>query len=251
MDKAFLVELDDHGSYSRFTLTEEDFKNEFPDTDIERVREGDTDTLKPLTHIWAAEVEVKSEEWEKFFTDMSYNLPDSDVENDNLASIDYDRCSPSLEEAVRETEFSIDFQSLKIADSSFDRDGSFDVYTAVLEYSGQGNQEETDRFQYDLLKSTGLDEKLAYDGVEVKNFDDFKELRKPEELGMKVELIYSEYGEDNEMLTAQVEYGTNKMLSNDEISLSSGERESLDRFYESDLSSDKEKVKQEYDKELE
>ena len=137
MDKAFLVELDDHGSYSRFALTEKDFKNEFPDTDIERVREGDTDTLKPLTHIWAAEVEIKSEEWNSFFTDMSYNLPDSDVENDNLASIDYDRCSPSLKEAVKETE--IDTTRPERVQPQYPDD---DVYSLKpTEYSSETNED--------------------------------------------------------------------------------------------------------------
>ena len=102
--KAFIVELDDKGNYSRFALTEEDFRKEYPETDIERMRKGDTDTLRPMVHIWAMETTVLSDEWYSFFGDMTKDLPQSDIDNDNKAYVDYSRCSEILTFFVQEAE---------------------------------------------------------------------------------------------------------------------------------------------------
>lgn len=103
-EKAFIVQLDYKGNYSRFALTEEDFKKEYPETDIERLREGDTDTLRPMVHIWATETTVLSDEWYSFFGDMTKDLPQSDIDNDNIAYIDYDSCSDVLKAFVERAE---------------------------------------------------------------------------------------------------------------------------------------------------
>ena len=101
--KAFIVELDYKGVYSRFALTEKDFKEEYPNTDIERIREGDTDTLRPMVHIWAEETVIGSDEWNRFFTDMDYGHPQSDIDTGNVAYIDKDECSAELIDAVKAT----------------------------------------------------------------------------------------------------------------------------------------------------
>lgn len=101
--KAFIVELDYKGGYSRFALTEKDFKENYPNTDIERMREGDTDTLRPMVHIWAEETLIGSDEWNKFFTDMDYGHPQSDIDIGNIAYIDRDECSAELVGAVKAT----------------------------------------------------------------------------------------------------------------------------------------------------
>ena len=101
--KAFIVELDYKGVYSRFALTEKDFKENYPNTDIERMREGDTDTLRPMVHIWAEETVIGSDEWNKFFTDMDYGHPQSDIDTGNVAYIDKDECSAVLIDAVKAT----------------------------------------------------------------------------------------------------------------------------------------------------
>lgn len=101
--KAFIVELDYKGGYSRFALTEKDFKEEYPNTDIERMREGDTDTLRPMVHIWAEETLIGSDEWNRFFTDMDYGHPQSDIDIGNIAYIDRDECSAELVGAVKAT----------------------------------------------------------------------------------------------------------------------------------------------------
>lgn len=247
-NKVFIVELDDSGNYERFALTESDFKLEYPDTDIDRMRDGDTDTLKPFTHIWAKEVTIGDDDWKAHFTDMEQGLPDSDIEDGNLAYVNYFKCSSVLEESVRETAFHLDFSAITIEDSSFDRDsGGTSVYTAVLA-DNYYDQEVSDRFQFELMRRSGLELDLLDDGIEVKNFEDFKELRKPEELGLKIELLYAEYGEE-ETVSARALYGSQSTRS-EELVLTPRERESLDHFYDSDITPDKKEVQQEYDKEI-
>ena len=248
-NKVFIVELDDSGNYERFALTESDFKLEYPDTDIDRMRDGDTDTLKPFTHIWAKEVTIGDDDWKAHFTDMEQGLPDSDIENGNLAYVNYFKCSSALEESVRETAFHLEFSAITIEDSSFDRDGGgASVYTAVLA-DNYYDQEVSDRFQFELMRRSGLELDLLDDGVEVKNFENFKELRKPEELGLKIELLYAEYGDQEETVSARALYGSQSTRS-EELVLTPREKESLDRFYDSDITPDKEKVQQEYNKEI-
>ncbi len=92
--KAILIELDYKGEYSRYALTPDEFKKEFADRLADDMPmptiQGDSFTLRPLVHMWSKETTVKSEEWNNFFTDMSWGLSESDIEKDNLASIDYD-----------------------------------------------------------------------------------------------------------------------------------------------------------------
>ena len=113
--------------------------------------------------------------------------------------------------------FRIDFDKLEIADHDFDRDGGFDMYSAVLEYSVQGNQEETDRFQYNIMKRAGIDDVLRNVGIEAESNEKFRELREDEDVQLKISLTYFSYtlalyekgNEVSEGLTAQAHYGTN------------------------------------------
>lgn len=88
MKTAILVELDYKGYYERFALTEAEFKRFYPNTYKNLGCEEGTDTLKPLVHIWFKKTKVESNDWTNFFTDMAWGLPDSDVENGNLAYIE-------------------------------------------------------------------------------------------------------------------------------------------------------------------
>ena len=85
---AILVERDYKGEYERFALTPDEFKAQFPETyETFGIAEANSDTLKPLVHIWFAPCEVGDQTWNKFFTDMESGLPDSDVESGNVATI--------------------------------------------------------------------------------------------------------------------------------------------------------------------
>ena len=91
---AVLIELDYKASYSRFALTVEEFQQEFPRT-FQRfgpLTKANTNTLRPMVHIWFAPCLVYDELWNKFFSDMSYGLPESDIAERNYAWIDTDRC---------------------------------------------------------------------------------------------------------------------------------------------------------------
>ena len=87
---AVLVEYDDHGYYERLALTPDEFKKQFPEV-VEycggKIIDSDTWTLKPLVHIWYCPVKVGDEMWRTFFSDMSWGLPESDIESGNLAYI--------------------------------------------------------------------------------------------------------------------------------------------------------------------
>ena len=155
--------------------------------------------------------------------------------------IDFDE----LNKAVLDN-FRIDFNKLEIADHDFDRDGNFDVYSAVLEYSGQGNQEETDRFQYEIMKKAGIDSDLRDVGIEIDSFEKFQELREDEDIQLKVTLSYTLYGEDNEGLVAQAHYGTNDTPFSD-VPLDVVERIQLDTFYDKVLSEDKADLAMQYE----
>lgn len=85
---AILVELDYKGCYERFALTEFEFKKYYPDTYKTLGCDEGSDTLKPLVHIWFKKTMTESEDWIKFFTDMSWGLPESDIESGNLAYIE-------------------------------------------------------------------------------------------------------------------------------------------------------------------
>lgn len=85
---AILVELDYKGYYERFALTEFEFKEYYPDTYKTLGCDEGSDTIRPLVHIWFKKTTTGSEDWIKFFTDMSWGLPDSDVESGNIAYIE-------------------------------------------------------------------------------------------------------------------------------------------------------------------
>ena len=155
--------------------------------------------------------------------------------------IDFDE----LNKAVLDN-FRIDFNKLEIADHDFDRNGNFDVYSAVLEYGSQGNQEETDRFQYEIMKKAGIDSDLRDVGIEIDSFEKFQELREDEDIQLKVTLSYTLYGEDNEGLVAQAHYGTNDTPFSD-VPLDVVERIQLDTFYDKVLSEDKADLAMQYE----
>lgn len=159
----------------------------------------------------------------------------------NKFKIDFDE----LNKAVLDN-FRIDFNKLEIADHDFDRDGNFDVYSAVLEYGSQGNQEETDRFQYEIMKKAGIDSDLRDVGIEVDSFEKFQELREDEDIQLKVTLSYTLYGEDNEGLVAQAHYGTNDTPFSG-VPLDVVERIQLDTFYDKVLSEDKADLAMQYE----
>lgn len=159
----------------------------------------------------------------------------------NKFKIDFDE----LNKAVLDN-FRIDFNKLEIANHDFDRDGNFDVYSAVLEYDSQGNQEETDRFQYEIMKKAGIDSDLRDVGIEVDSFEKFRELREDEDIQLKVTLSYTLYGEDNEGLVAQAHYGTNDTPFSD-VPLDVVERIQLDMFYDKVLSEDKADLAMQYE----
>lgn len=87
--KAILVERDYKGVYERFALTPEEFEKTFPDTykHFGPINESNSDTLKPMVHIWFSPVVVGDSQWNDFFIDMEEGLPDSDIEAGNLAYI--------------------------------------------------------------------------------------------------------------------------------------------------------------------
>lgn len=91
---AILIERDYKGIYERFALTPEEFKPVFPEIfeniSTYEIISQDSYTVSPLVHIWYAPCMVGDEMWTKFFTDMSWELPLSDVENNNLSSIRID-----------------------------------------------------------------------------------------------------------------------------------------------------------------
>ena len=84
--KAILVERDYKGIYERFALTPEEFKEEYPEVDIDII-EQDSYTEAPLVHIWYRPCIVGSEMWNLFFTDMTWELPSVDIEFNNLAYV--------------------------------------------------------------------------------------------------------------------------------------------------------------------
>lgn len=107
--KGILVERDYKGQYERFALTPEEFENEFPDTyqNFGPIEESNTDTLRPLVHIWFAPCVVGDETWQRHFSDMEYGLPESDIEAGNLAYVREDMMQ-SLKKYLPEKEQSLD-----------------------------------------------------------------------------------------------------------------------------------------------
>ena len=87
---AILVERDYKGNYERFALTPDEFANEYPEP-VKRasgiVLKADSYTISPMVHIWFSPCTVGDNDWNKFFTDMEWGLPESDIESGNLAYI--------------------------------------------------------------------------------------------------------------------------------------------------------------------
>ena len=92
--KVILVEEDYKSCYGRFALTEEEFKEKYPETykSFGPIIESNSDTLKPMVHIWFCPTTIGSPKWNNFFTDMEDGLPETDIEADNLAYIDLREC---------------------------------------------------------------------------------------------------------------------------------------------------------------
>ena len=93
MEKAILIEMDYKGSYGRYALTPEEFRAEFAEElsgGMAEPGEEESFTLSPMVHMWYKEAEIGGELWENFFTDMEEGLPESDIENGNLAYISMD-----------------------------------------------------------------------------------------------------------------------------------------------------------------
>ena len=86
---AILVEQDYKGQYARYVVTPEEFEEEFMceyHLGMKRPSEnGESWTLEPLVHVWYQKTTVNSDLWYKFLTDMSFQLPESDIENKNHA----------------------------------------------------------------------------------------------------------------------------------------------------------------------
>ena len=91
MSDVIIIERDFKGELERYALTYEEFCNvfssNFSDGLLPPKPEGSTFTLQPLVHIWYKPCEVGSDEWNRFFTDMSWGLSEGDIESGNLAYI--------------------------------------------------------------------------------------------------------------------------------------------------------------------
>lgn len=90
--KAVLIEYDYKGYYSRYALSEAEFEGAFKSHLAQGMAapndRGDSYTLAPMVHVWYALTEVGSDLWNKFFNDMQYGLPESDIESGNKAYVD-------------------------------------------------------------------------------------------------------------------------------------------------------------------
>lgn len=91
---AILVELDYKASYIRYALTFQEFFDRFKSRLLEDMPcpeiASNAYTIRPLVHVWYKITTIGSPEWDEFFTDMSSGLPDSDINDGNLAYIEYD-----------------------------------------------------------------------------------------------------------------------------------------------------------------
>lgn len=83
--KAILIERDYKGIYERFALTPDEFIAEFPD--IANITTQGTNTISPMVHIWYSPCIVGDNIWNLFFTDMTWGLPDTDINIGNLAYV--------------------------------------------------------------------------------------------------------------------------------------------------------------------
>lgn len=93
--KVVIVECDYKGSYYRYALTQDEFRKEYTDVRSD-MPEPDEDaqsfTTRPMVHIWYKLCGIRSDEFSTFFTDMTWGLCQSDIDNNNLAVVNLDEC---------------------------------------------------------------------------------------------------------------------------------------------------------------
>ena len=85
-----LVQVDYKGDYERFALTPAEFEERYRKVrqDMPKPTESDTEyTFRPLVHIWYMLTTVGSVEWCNFFTDMTWGLTQSDIDEGNVAFV--------------------------------------------------------------------------------------------------------------------------------------------------------------------
>jgi len=103
--KAVLVEENYKGYYKRYALTLSEFELTFyrclMDDMYKPSETAETYTLRPGVHLWYMLTSVNSDDWNIFFTDMAWGLPESDIDNDNLATIDKDNFDKKLVEFIK------------------------------------------------------------------------------------------------------------------------------------------------------
>ena len=85
-----LIEIDNKGSYYRYALTTAEFDERFriprPDIPV-AVETGDSYTLRPMVHMWYMLTGVGSADWINFFADMTWGLPQADIDAENIAYV--------------------------------------------------------------------------------------------------------------------------------------------------------------------
>lgn len=93
--KAILVERDYKGEYERFALTPDEFREAFCERSSDRndlsLDTSGTFTVSPLVHISYQPCVVGDGIWQLHFHDMAWGLPESDIENGNLAFVRPDK----------------------------------------------------------------------------------------------------------------------------------------------------------------
>lgn len=84
-----IIERDYKGSYERYALTPSEFHNKYGSLPNIEYPTGtfQSYTIKPMVHISYRMAFIGGEEWNKFFGDMTYGLPDYDIEHGNKAYI--------------------------------------------------------------------------------------------------------------------------------------------------------------------
>lgn len=78
-----MVERDYKGQYERGIMSLADFKESFPSADTTDMS-GQSETLRPMVHIWYSRPENESE-LQTFLTDMEDGLPQGDIDSGNTA----------------------------------------------------------------------------------------------------------------------------------------------------------------------
>lgn len=134
MIEAILIERDYKGEYERYALTPEEFNKEFATCLVEDMpppkANGDSYTLRPLVHMWYKPCEVGSEEWTRFFTDMSWGLPDSDIESGNLAYI-REEFMQSLKDYLPQNQTSLTAQAMTVLEEVLNKSNGDELFFAA------------------------------------------------------------------------------------------------------------------------